>query len=362
MEMMDQPQASSVGHSNDLPLSSKEYHNPEDISTSVAPGAVEKEGTSILLLNQRSANLKLTDDRYRRNGQLSYFSLPGELRNQIMDYVLVPGSIHPRTIEPVSNPMPAKRSTFRNLQTVKLKFLSCIPRFVPSVLREIVKALRRGFGQKTVKPTPSPPGVQLLATCRQAYAEGHGMYYSLNTFHLPCGSAQKALEYFEGLDTKHLHMIQSVALRLSLKDLTPTVFYAIEQAMRMEAISGSSRSTTGNAWARWASIYVQVVWRRKLVGIRNWKSKCLESVSIETSFKTIVVAGSTLQSSLSGFDGRVLYPRRMDPYRDCSTEVGKLIRSAHRRLWLELRHKVARIGLEATKAWVAEGAPGAELI
>ena len=77
--------------------------------------------------------------------KLSYFSLPGEVRNKIMDLVLVHGDVHP--YRPISK----------------------VDTHEPDSAANVI----------------SQPGIQLIATCKQAYKEGHVLFYSSNTFHLP---------------------------------------------------------------------------------------------------------------------------------------------------------------------------------
>lgn len=83
------------------------------------------------------------DQRY-----FSFFTLTAEIRNIIMQYILVPGSVH---------------------------------------LRQPENQYRR------------TSGFQFLATCRQAYDEGHAMFYSLNTYLMILDSLEHTLQYFEML-------------------------------------------------------------------------------------------------------------------------------------------------------------------
>ena len=79
----------------------------------------------------------------------SYFSLPAEIRNEITSLALTGDHVY----------LEAKPQA-RKLRSDDRKPLN----------------------------GPSAPGVGLLATCRQAYEEGHVMFYTQNVFHLPVGS------------------------------------------------------------------------------------------------------------------------------------------------------------------------------
>ena len=98
----------------------------------------------------------------------SYLSLPGEIRNQIMDLVLVPGHIY----------------------------------------------LDWHFRPRKLDGLRS--GVQIMATCRQVYEEARGVYYSKNVLHLSPESieaTEKSLEmvgcfYTFNRSVSHMSMYQ----------------------------------------------------------------------------------------------------------------------------------------------------------
>ena len=117
--------------------------------------------------------------------KIGYLSLPGEIRNRIMGFALVPGDVFP---------------------THKTKPIN-----------------RRGS-------RAFMPGCHLLATCRQAYLEGYESFYSLNTFHLARGRLSASIKYFAGLRPEHQCRICRLCIDFSLLDLTPSVIDGIEQA------------------------------------------------------------------------------------------------------------------------------------
>ncbi|KAG7002439.1 hypothetical protein G7Y79_00027g061310 [Physcia stellaris] len=117
--------------------------------------------------------------------KIAYMDLPGEIRNRIMDFALVPGHIYFST---KSQPIDCKNS----------------PIFVPAC--------------------------QLLATCRQAYNEGYVSFYNRNVFHLAPGPFLASAEYFLRLRWKHQHLIGKISIEMSVIDLTPSVLKTIEIA------------------------------------------------------------------------------------------------------------------------------------
>ena len=122
--------------------------------------------------------------------KVGFLSLPGEIRNKIMDYALVPGEIYLST--------------------------KCQPIDIHS------KTKTRLF----------VPGCQLLATCKQAYLEGHESFYGLNNFHLAHGPLFVSMNYFASLNARHQDLIKHVTIDLSVVDLTWPVLERIEAAFR----------------------------------------------------------------------------------------------------------------------------------
>ncbi len=119
--------------------------------------------------------------------KLSYFSLPGEVRNKIMDLVLVHGDIHP--YRPISK----------------------VHTHEPDSAANVI----------------SQPGIQLIATCKQAYEEGHALFYSSNTFHLP---PTMTFEWSDRLQAKHKAMIKRISFTFGLDELTPAMVDEIDRS------------------------------------------------------------------------------------------------------------------------------------
>ena len=120
--------------------------------------------------------------------KLSYLSLPAEIRNNIMSLVLVHGDIYPHT--PIS------------------------------------KASTRSPDATVVSQTR--PGIQLIATCTQAYQEGHALFYSSNTFHLPLAMA---FEWSDRLQAKHKAMIKRISITIRSNEMTAAIISHIERSM-----------------------------------------------------------------------------------------------------------------------------------
>ena len=118
--------------------------------------------------------------------KIGYLSLPGEIRNRIMWFALVPGEV-----------FPSHKTQPRN-QRGSRKYM---------------------------------PGCQLLATCRQVYLEGYESFYSLNAFHLPRGPLSASIKYFGSLKPEHQCLISRFCIDFSILDLTPSVITSIEEVL-----------------------------------------------------------------------------------------------------------------------------------
>lgn len=143
--------------------------------------------------------------------QIGYFDLPGEVRNQIMDLVLKPGDIH--------------------------------------------------FSRSSTQDTQAPPGIQLLASNRQAYTEGCGIFYSENTFHIPPGPIICTERAFDPYQPQHLALIRRVTLHVGLHDLG----YVGDLKQFEKRIDESNTSPEYNDMI---SCLVEI-WRRKLLYVRE---------------------------------------------------------------------------------------------
>ena len=118
--------------------------------------------------------------------KLSFFSLPGEIRNKIMNLVLVPGDVYPHTLVPDSS--------------------TRVPVSAANV--------------------QSRSGVQLIATCRQAYDEGHALFYSSNTFHLP---VTMTFEWSDRLQPKHKFLIKRIGITIGPNELDASMIHHIDR-------------------------------------------------------------------------------------------------------------------------------------
>ena len=155
------------------------------------------------------------------NRNIGFLSLPGEIRNKIMDSALVPGHIY----------------LSRKMQPVDCKGL---PVFTP--------------------------GSQVLATCKQLYQEGHISFYSRNMFHLAPGPLSASWDYFGKLNRRHQDLVCRVSIEMSFMDLTPPVLEEIQEVFYEH--HGRSIAHAGeNTVIRYVMNSLKDLWAEKIAGV-----------------------------------------------------------------------------------------------
>ena len=233
--------------------------------------------------------------------KLSYFSLPGEVRNKIMGYALVGG--HPSPYDPVSE--------------------------APTRSQDIAARV------------DIRPGVQLIATCKQAYVEGHGLFYSANTFHLP---PQMPFLWPERLQPKHKAMIKRISITIGLRELTPSMLDQVESNM-----AGKGQTLSG--W--WASGVLDVLlknWEAKWRYIAAWTS--LEDIAVHSFGCTVVLRHHEIVTHLKEFGFLRAVTCFYDPYwqitfrRSCLYVLGNIAA------------EVESVGWKKTREWLHVRKPG----
>lgn len=116
------------------------------------------------------------------------------------------------------------------------------------------------------KRLPHPSGFQILATCRQACAEGLAIFYSSNIFYLPPGPIHTVRQALNTLQPQLRVLAKGMSVRTGLSDLTPAVFEDIQQEMR-ERLGNRIATRPRAAWGTQLGDLVE----KKLMSI--WEEK-----------------------------------------------------------------------------------------
>ena len=249
-----------------------------------------------------------------------YTSLPAEIRNRIMEHALVPGDVYPCFRDPKK---PSSTKPSRSLLSTVLKH----PRALFNV---------RVGGNEHHVATKKQPGFQLLVTCKSAYRDGHFMFYSMNTFHLPAGSASDAQHWLDGLKMHHRSMIKSACMTLSLADLTPDNLAEMDEKWLWD-LPFKSRQDEQRMVFEVAYLLCWRYWQDKMGFLKRWDS--LDQVVFER------VSGER-----SVFDGEAF--RAMD-----AKEEKEILDVAREEVRVELEGLVGEMGWKATKRWLMTRGP-----
>ena len=183
-----------------------------------------------------------------------YLRLPAELRNKIMDLILVRGDYHPHT------PLSETYARSPHITTVA----------------EI------------------QPGIQLFATCKQAYGEGHAMFYSSNKFHLP---SITTFDWPNKLQARHKALIKRISITLSLDNLDAVTMNQIETSVAREAVD--------NITTKLGIIIHRIlssVWKDKMRYIAAWTS--LEQIEVRTLNQVQTLEHDVFVANIGDLDRR----------------------------------------------------------
>lgn len=160
---------------------------------------------------------------------MSYLALSGELRNQIISYVLQPGDIY---IRPTSTHSPNEPPN----------------------------------DDHDANNVPQP-GVQMLASSKAAYLEGYQLFHSSNIFHLPSGSFQDTFRWAEALQPKHKGLVKRIGLTCCASDLTPAMTQAFSEFVKHE-----HDDTSTDKFSRHMALYLFGETNIKLAHVLKWRS------------------------------------------------------------------------------------------
>ena len=197
-----------------------------------------------------------------------YTSLPAEIRNAIMEYALVPGDVYPC----VKEPKPKSTNPSRKL------------------LRAVFKVRVGGVDHRV---STKQPGFQLLTTCKEAYQDGHFMFYTMNTFHLPAGSARDAEEWFNDLKPDHRSTIKSACMTFSLADITPDCLAEMEKIWLFD-IPLKTRQLERRMAFEVTYLLCWRYWQEKIRFLQKWDT--LEKVELKTGSATFAFDGDEFRA------------------------------------------------------------------
>ncbi len=183
----------------------------------------------------------------------------------------------------------------------------------------------------TMVKVESQPGIQLIATCRQAYHEGHRLFYSSNTFHLP---PTMTFEWPDRLQVNHKAMIKRISITIGLDELTSEMLSKIERSM-----PGGVDQKSGIYWAGRVARSLVHSWISKFRYIATWSS--LEEIELRSFGHTKVLRYHEIVAHLG---------------QACKWQGNrywyKVLGRAHLCVFGTIMAKTDSVGWERTKEWL----------
>ena len=209
-----------------------------------------------------------------------------------------------------------------------------------------------------VNPTfKSTPAVHLLATCRQAYDEGHVMFYSENVFHLPLGRFEEVLKVLAKIEPEHLALMKHVVLRLSLLDLTPSVLLGMQEESPSSFPNGEKISAA--LYGMWLAKLNHV--QKYLRNLNEARVRLSEDDKVGDEASIMIVHGSVCSHKRA----LVINPLAIDTKffeADMYPTIKELFTASLTRFYYIVCMKIERQEWEEFKSWLSpEGVTSLEL-
>lgn len=160
-----------------------------------------------------------------------YFDLPGEIRNQVMEHALVPGTICLPSPKSPESPKPLSLCLwgyvilcYHFLDSFISKLLYLCARIEFSTISEPLVRDTSDFDcylERTI-PGRKAEGFELLATCRRAWREGDHIYMR-NRFLLPSGPVIRSEEWLNSISPCRWNMTKRVICDFTLGGRDPKI-------------------------------------------------------------------------------------------------------------------------------------------
>lgn len=213
----------------------------------------------------------------------AYLSLPGEIRNMITQFILVPGAVRP----------PAYRSP--------------TPRKPP--FDELIELAREATGSKNILP-----GITFLVVNHQIHNEASTLFYSSNIFFLPTGPCDEATTYFSFLTPSNKAQIRHLGIRFSITDMTPSALAQFNIGAHPDVTPAPGAQWYGHQVAQCLSR----MWVMKLIWILRFHAEQIAAGG--RGLQTLTVQGYRCKDLLlKGADLPRILPITSNPGRGVNT-------------------------------------------
>ncbi|KAL8950968.1 MAG: hypothetical protein Q9222_003029 [Ikaeria aurantiellina] len=354
----------------------------DDRKRKVAKKSVEEEEDeeTPLIVDKSSpgSSEQVSGDRLQAKNRIGYLSLPPELRHQILQDVLVTGhvypyggfSVHETWLRDFKYATTAHRQAWKNFLRHPNNFLCCC-------LGEAIEGyFDVFFYTPTLCISAVDIGPHILSTCRTAYEEGHHMFYSQNTFHIPHGPLSITKSYFDRLRPEHKRLIRRIVLDMNLLDLTVEAFDNIETQLRSKNVAHGKlpHDKSVDDWVAPVAYSIISTWRSKLAWLRSWTwleqieispfvQKCnLDQLRLPTRYTIpdacciTIEGGDILEKALKGIGPAEPHVPMLDCYGEAHPFLAKKMRRDEDYVWSLLELMIEGCGWKCSKALIRKDA------
>lgn len=218
-------------------------------------------------------------------------------------------------------------------------------------------------------PQLQQPGIQILATCRDLYEQGHRMLYPRNNWHIAPGIIDPSLDYFDGsLQRKHRDLIRSLTLTFNVRDLNAFGFLRVENRIKQHRIFGradvrtQTRAEQIDNWTTAAELALLQIWQGNLNILRQeaWTSG-VQSVTLVGGDRTAVLSLDSLRRCAYDDDDDDRLAQGIDSlFRSAVQQAAPLLRerfSACPVVRSSSRGGTPQLDVEGVKLWLHALAP-----
>lgn len=174
-----------------------------------------------------------------------------------MEYVLIPGDVYIRPTNRTPHAQHPWKASSSRLKRIVSAMASLSRHFFgqPQCLVTDTADVRLK-GQSTIQQA----GCQLLETCKQAYNDGHYMFYAMNTFHWPPGPVSNTDGWYANLQPEHRKMIETIGIDLDNVELMYGARDVVKASARCRR-GGRLDDYDGNAWSWEATFHLELrIW------------------------------------------------------------------------------------------------------
>ena len=159
-----------------------------------------------------------------------YFDLPGEIRNEIMSYILVPGDVYIRPPHRIAKHTASTIGVQVRETKVKLRMIS---RYLLASGQRLLHNIGSSNHQRSLSAgnaiTTPRSALRFLSVCRQTRSEGSPVFYSMNTFHLPHGPIAITIKWLYSIHSDHCSHIRTVHVSFDERDITSATLEAFDK-------------------------------------------------------------------------------------------------------------------------------------